>query len=48
MYICPAIKKYWELQEKEMMEKLKMRHDDRLVLAGDGRCDSPGMVISFI
>ena len=33
MYICPAIKKYWELQEKEMMEK---RQDDRLVLAGDG------------
>ena len=41
MYLKPAVNLTWEQHQKALLETLK-RRNGALVVAGDGRCDSPG------
>lgn len=40
-YICPVVRTTWQQQQQEIFSELKDR-EGGAVLAGDGRCDSPG------
>lgn len=40
-YVFPVVKTTWEQQQLEIFSELKAR-EGGVVLAGDGRCDSPG------
>ena len=40
-YVFPVVKRTWEEQQAEIFSDLKTK-ETRVVLAGDGRCDSPG------
>ena len=48
MYICPAVKKYWEMEEEAMMERLRIQPRNQLIIAGDGHCDSPGIIDMYM
>ena len=48
MYICPAVKKYSEMEEEAMMERLRIQPHNQLIIAGDGRCDSPGIIDMYM
>lgn len=47
MYLTPTIIKAWKEQQQELISELKERFDGNLILAGDGRADSPGHCAKF-
>lgn len=41
-YLQPTVIKVWKQQQQELVEELKEDYNSKVILAGDGRSDSPG------
>ena len=42
MYIQPKVHMFWERHQKESIDTFMQTNSSGLIVAGDGRCDSPG------
>jgi len=46
-YLQPTVIKVWKKEQDSLVEEIKANHGGKVILAGDGRSDSPGHCAKF-